>query len=351
MANPLNQLGKLVSKPVDVLTDAVHRPNSVGRHRPMYPMNVVDAIRGKSLEDSVKGRIVMITGASSGIGAVTAVRIGAAGGEVVLVARGREKLEETAREVEAAGGTAHVYPCDLSDMDAIPEMAQQVLKDLGCVDVLINNAGRSIRRSLELSYDRFHDYQRTMQLNYFAPVRLMLELLPGMRERGFGHVINVSSIGVQTRVPRFGAYIASKAALDMLCDAWQAETRNDNVRFSTIHMVLVRTPMISATTIYQKFPALTPDEAADVLCDAIVHRPRRVSPAFGQVAAFADAISPQIMDRVRGVGFRMFPDSKAARGGEKAEPAAAAADPGAMSDEELSAAGRLFTGVTRGNHW
>jgi short-subunit dehydrogenase len=237
----------------------------------------------------------------------------------VLVARGREKLNETAAAVKKAGGEAHVYPCDLTDLDAIEAMAEQVLADLGRVDILINNAGKSIRRSLKLSYDRMHDYQRTMQLNYFAPVRLMLSLLPGMREREFGTVINVSSIGVLTRVPRFGAYIASKAALDILCDAWQAETHSDNVRFSTVHMSLVRTPMIEATTIYQRFPVLTPDQAADVLCEAIIHRPRRVSPPFGQLAAFADAMSPAIMDRVRNQGFQLFDDSAAARGEKDAK--------------------------------
>ena len=159
-----------------------------------------------------------------------------------------------------------------------------------------------------------HDYQRTMQLNYFAPVQLMLTLLPGMRERGFGTVVNVSSIGVLTRVPRFGAYVASKAALDMLCDTWQAETHSEDVRFCTVHMSLVRTPMIEATTIYQRFPVLTPDQAGEVICEAIVKRPRRVSPPFGQLAAFADAMSPSIMDRVRSQGFQLFADSAAARG-------------------------------------
>jgi short-subunit dehydrogenase len=208
--------------------------------------------------------------------------------------------------------------------------------------VLINNAGRSIRRSLELSYDRMHDYQRTMQLNYFAPVQLMLKVLPGMRERGFGHVVNVSTVGVQTRVPRFGAYIASKAALDTLCDAWQAETHTDDVAFTTIHMALVRTPMISATTIYDRFPTLTPEEAADVLCHAIIHRPRRYSPPFGSVAAFADSISPQIMDRVRSRGFQLFQDSAAAKGADGAE---------AKPDEPITREGRVFAEVTRGVHW
>ena len=160
-----------------------------------------------------------------------------------------------------------------------------------------------------------------MQLNYFAPVQLMLKVLPGMRERNFGQVINISSVGVQTRVPRFGAYIASKAALDTLCDAWQAETHTENVRFTTVHMALVRTPMIEATTIYDRFPTLTPEEAAEVLCHAIIHRPRRYSPPFGTVAAFADAVSPQIMDRVRSRGYQLFDDSAAAKGqkGKKAK--------------------------------
>ncbi|MGZ4181072.1 MAG: SDR family NAD(P)-dependent oxidoreductase [Solirubrobacteraceae bacterium] len=337
--NPAKTAIDLIGKPVGAVSHALNRPSVMGRNRPLYGLNLLDAIRGSSLEDAVRDRVVLITGASSGIGAVTARRIGEAQGEVVLVARGREKLEETAAAVKKAGGEAHVYPCDLTDLDAIGEMAEQVLSDLGRVDILVNNAGKSIRRSLKLSYDRMHDYQRTMQLNYFAPVRLMLALLPGMREREFGTVVNVSSIGVLTRVPRFGAYIASKAALDILCDAWQAETHSDNVRFSTVHMSLVRTPMIEATTIYQRFPVLTPEQAADVLCEAIVHRPRRVSPPFGQLAAFADAMSPAIMDRVRNQGYQLFDDSAAARGEKDSKPA------------EVSPRARAFAEVTRGVHW
>jgi short-subunit dehydrogenase len=337
--NGAEQVARMLGKPAGVVAKAITGPTAIGRYRPLYPLNLLDALRGGNLQDAVRDRIVMVTGASSGIGAATAIQIGAAGGEVVLVARGVDKLEQTAEAVRAAGGTAHVYPCDLSDLDAIDAMADRVLADLGRVDILVNNAGRSIRRSLELSYDRPHDYQRTMQLNYFAPVQLMLKLLPGMRERGFGQVINVSSAGVQTRVPRFGAYIASKAALDTLCDAWQAETRTDNVRFTTVHMSLVRTPMISATTIYDRFPALTPEDAAGVLCHAIVHRPRRYSPPIGTVAAFADALSPQIMDRVRNRGFELFDDSAAAKGKN------------AKSDEPISTQGRVFAEITRGVHW
>ena len=338
--NPAKTAIGLVTKPAGAVAHALNRPSSAGRNRPLYGLNLLDALIGGSLEDAVKDKVTLITGASSGIGAVTAVRLGAAGGTVVLVARGREKLDETAELVEAAGGTAHVYPCDLTDLEAIKAMALQVEEDLGRVDILVNNAGRSIRRSLELSYDRMHDYQRTMQLNYFAPVQLMLALLPGMRSRGFGTVVNVSSIGVLTKVPRFGAYIASKAALDTLCDAWQAETHSDGLRFSTVHMSLVRTPMIEATTIYQRFPVLTPDDAAEVLCETIIHRPRRVSPPFGQVAAFADAVTPTIMDRVRNQGYQLFSDSAAAKG-----------QLGAAEAEEVSALARAFAGLTRGNHW
>jgi short-subunit dehydrogenase len=337
--NPAKTAFSLIGKPVGMVSQALNRPSALGRNRPLYPLNLLDAVRGDSLADTVRDRVTLITGASSGIGAVTAERIGAAGGEVVLVARGREKLEQTAEAVESAGGRAHVYACDLTDLDAIGNMAERVEADLGQVDILVNNAGKSIRRSLELSYDRMHDYQRTMQLNYFAPVQLMLALLPGMRERRFGTIVNVSSIGVLTRVPRFGAYIASKAALDILCDAWQAETHSEDVRFCTVHMSLVRTPMIEATTIYQRFPVLTPDQAAEVLCEAIVRRPRRVSPPFGQFAAFADAMSPSIMDRVRNQGFQLFEDSAAARGEKDGKPA------------EVSAPARAFAEVTRGVHW
>ena len=310
--NPLKQIAGVAVKPVGGLARALNRPTAAGRWRPLSALNLVDALRGDRLEHVVRDRVVLITGASSGIGAVTAVQVGAAGGEVVLVARGAEKLEETATAVRATGGTAHVYPCDLNDLDANTAMAERVQADLGRVDILVNNAGRSIRRSLELSYDRPHDYERTMQLNYFAPVHLMLALLPGMRERGYGHVINVSSIGVQTRQPRFGAYIASKAALDTVCDAWQAETHADDVRFTTVHMSLVRTQML-ATTTYDRFPVLTPDDAGAVLCEAMVDRPRRVSPPAGQLAAIADFLSPELADRIRSRAFHFFPDSTAAK--------------------------------------
>ncbi|OBA76629.1 oxidoreductase [Mycobacterium sp. 1554424.7] len=338
--NLLGDLTNLVEKPFAAVSNIINTPNSAGRYRPFYLRNLLDAVQGRTLRDAVQGCTVLITGGSSGIGAAAAKKIAEAGGVVVLVARTRENLEKVGAEIEGNGGIAHVYPCDLTDMDAIAAMADQVLDDLGGVDILINNAGRSIRRSLELSYDRIHDYQRTMQLNYLGAVQLILKFIPGMRERGFGQIINVSSVGVQTRAPRFGAYIASKAALDSLCDALQAEVVNDDIKFTTVHMALVRTPMISPTTMYDKFPALTPDQAAGVIADAVVHRPRRASSPFGQFAAVADAVNPAVMDRLRNRAFAMFKDSDAAKGGESSSDA-----------ESFDKRSETFVRATRGIHW
>ncbi|HWX98619.1 MAG TPA: SDR family NAD(P)-dependent oxidoreductase [Mycobacterium sp.] len=339
----LGDLTNLVEKPFAAVSDIINTPNSAGRYRPFYLRNLLDAVQGRTLNDAVEGKVILITGGSSGIGAAAAKKIAEAGGVVVLVARTLENLEKVADEIRSNGGTAHVYSCDLSDMDAIAAMADKVLDDLGGVDILINNAGRSIRRSLELSYDRIHDYQRTMQLNYLGAVQLILKFIPGMRERGFGQIINVSSAGVQTRAPRFGAYIASKAALDTLCDALQAETVNDDVRFTTVHMALVRTPMIGPTTMYDKFPTLSPDQAAGVITDAIVHRPRRVSSPFGQFAAVADAVNPAVMDRLRNRAFGMFEDSDAAKGSESTT------DTG--DSKQFDKRSETFVRATRGIHW
>jgi NAD(P)-dependent dehydrogenase (short-subunit alcohol dehydrogenase family) len=336
----LGDITNLVEKPFAVVSNIINTPNSTGRYRPFYLRNLLDAVQGRTLDDAAVGRTVLITGGSSGIGAAAAKKIADAGAQVVLVARTPENLEKVADDIRADGGTAHVYPCDLSDMDAIAAMADQVLNDLGGVDILINNAGRSIRRSLALSYDRIHDYQRTMQLNYLGAVQLILKFIPGMRERGFGQIINVSSVGVQTRAPRFGAYIASKAALDSLCDALQAEVVNEDVKFTTVHMALVRTPMISPTKMYDKFPALTPDQAAGVITDAIVHRPRRASSPFGQFAAVADAVNPAVMDRVRNRAFGMFQDSSAAKGGESD-----------TDTSQFDSRSETFVRATRGIHW
>ncbi len=272
-----------------------------------------------SLEGNVSGKVVLITGASSGIGKTSALRLAEAGAHVLLVARSAEKLEETAKEIEELGGASTIYQADVSDLEDCDRLVSEVLADHGFVDVLINNAGRSIRRSLELSYDRFHDFERTMQVNYFGAVRLTMGLLPSMAERKQGHVINMSSISALTPSPRFSAYVASKSALDAWTRAAAVEYSDLNVRFTTINMPLVRTPMISATSIYDSMPVLTPDEAADMVCEAVIKKPKRIATHLGIGLQVMTALAPRFSEIVMNIVFRMFGDSAAAKGEKGAE--------------------------------
>jgi NAD(P)-dependent dehydrogenase (short-subunit alcohol dehydrogenase family) len=297
-----------------------------------------DLHKDRSFEGAVNGRAVLITGASSGIGRATARKVAAAGGIPLLVARTPERLQETVEEIAAAGGSAYAYPCDLADLDAIDELVQRVLADHPAVDVLVNNAGRSIRRSVALSYERFHDFERTMQLNYFGAIRLTMGLLPHMRARGGGHVVNVSSIGAQTNPPRFSAYVASKAALDAWTRVVGSETIGDGVTFTTIHMPLVRTPMIAPTKMYDAFPAITPEQAADLVCDAIRARPKTIGTRLGTFGEVAYALFPKAVDQVLHAAYKVFPDSAAARGER---------DPAEKASMEQIAMANLMRGV----HW
>jgi NAD(P)-dependent dehydrogenase (short-subunit alcohol dehydrogenase family) len=308
-----------------------------------------DLFRERSLASAIQGKRIMITGASSGIGLETALKIGEAGGEVLLVSRTREKLEEVARRVEEAGGTAHVHPGDLSDLDDIDRLTQEVLDDHGGIDILVNNAGRSIRRSVAGSYDRFHDYERTMRLNYFGALKLILAFMPGMRERKSGHIINVSSIGVQTNTPRFSAYVASKAALDAFSRCAAPECIGDNVRFTTIYMPLVRTPMIAPTDIYKAFPTLTPAEAAQMLCDAMIDKPKRMASRLGAFGEVLYAVSPKTVDIVMNAAYNLFPDSKAAAPERDGKPLPAAEKGG--DDEEMSTEAVAMAYLMRGVHF
>jgi short-subunit dehydrogenase len=290
-------------------------------------------ILAPSLSGAVRGRTVLITGASQGIGKSTALKLGDAGGSVLLVARSRDKLEDVATEVEQRGGSAHVHPCDLTDPDGVDRMAAEVLKQHGQVDVLVNNAGKSIRRSVDRSYDRFHDYQRTMQLNYFAPVKLILDLLPVMREQGSGHIINISTMGLQVNTPRFAAYLASKAALDAFSRSIGPEVLGDGVHITTIYMPLVRTPMIAPTKIYDRFPTLSPEDAADLICGAIRKRPKRVATALGSLGQLTYALVPGAQDLLVNRAYQLFPEG----------------DP--KPDRRTEAERRAFARATRGVHW
>ncbi|HEX7222015.1 MAG TPA: SDR family oxidoreductase [Candidatus Limnocylindrales bacterium] len=308
-------------------------------------------LQGKaSLEKAVSGKIVMVTGASSGIGKSAALKIADAGGIVLLVARTPEKLEETRDVIEHGGGVAYIHRCDLSDMEDIDRMCAEVLEQHGHVDVLINNAGRSIRRSIALAYDRFHDFERTMQLNYFGPVRTILRLLPTMRERKSGQIINVSSIGVQTNMPRFSAYVASKSALDAFSRCIASEIVDDGVGITTIHMPLVRTPMIAPTKMYDRFPTITPEEAADMICDGIVYKPKRIATPVGTLGQILYAINPKSMDYILNSAYHMFPDSTAAKGGKKKDPAAVPQQ-GTTTDEQANNQQIAFAYLMKGVHW
>jgi NAD(P)-dependent dehydrogenase (short-subunit alcohol dehydrogenase family) len=313
-------------------------------------LRVVRRVRGRaSLESAVRGRVVMVTGASSGIGKSAAMKIADAGGIVLLVARTAEKLEETRDTIEARGGSAFVHAADLSDMDDIDRMADEVLAQHGHVDILVNNAGRSIRRSIALSYDRFHDFERTMQLNYFGAVKLILKLLPVMRERRAGQIINVSSIGVQTNTPRFSAYVASKAALDAFSRCIASEIVDDGVSVTIIYMPLVRTPMIKPTKMYDRFPTITPDRAAEMITDAIIHKPKRIATPLGTLGQILYAINPRSIDYILNSAYKLFPDSSAAKGEKPREQRTAAAP--ATANEQASREQVVFASLMRGIHW
>ncbi len=296
--------------------------------------------KDRSLSGAVRGKVVLVTGASSGIGRATAVKCADAGATVLLVARSLDKLEETKAEIERAGGVAHIHRCDMSDIEDVERMAEEVLTYHGHVDILVNNAGRSIRRSVELSYGRFHDYERTMQVNYFGAVRLILALLPRMQERKSGHVINISSIGTQTNPPRFSAYVASKAALDAFGRVIASEVIDDGIHITTIHMPLVRTPMIAPTRMYDVFPAITPEEAAEMIAKAMIGQPKKVATHLGTLGEVIYAIAPTFSDRILNQAYRLFPESQAARG-----------KGGEAPDRAPTTEALAFAHLMKGVHW
>lgn len=295
----------------------------------------------RSLSGHVKGKIAVVTGGSSGIGRATSVMLGKAGAKVVIVARGEEELIETQQIIEQDGGNAVYYTADLTDMDDCDRLVKQIVEEQGCPDVLVNNAGRSIRRSLALSYDRFHDFTRTMQLNYFGALKLILGFLPHMEKQRCGQIVNISSIGVLSNAPRFSAYVASKAALDAFSRCAASEFSDTGIAFTTINMPLVRTPMIAPTKMYENVPTISPEEAADMVKNAIIFRPLRIATRLGIFSQVLHLLMPKVTEIIMNSAFRMFPDSAAAKGmkgrDQQEQPA---------SQEQIA-----FASLMRGIHW
>ncbi|MBZ0133718.1 MAG: SDR family oxidoreductase [Rhodocyclaceae bacterium] len=285
-----------------------------------------DLFIDRTLKGQVKGKVVLVTGGSSGIGKAVARKVAEAGAITIIVARDPEKLAETKREFEADGLELAAYSADIAHYEQCDDFVKQVVEEYGGVDIVINNAGRSIRRAIENSFDRFHDFERCMQLNYFAAVRVAMGFLPGMIEKKRGHIINISSIGVLTNAPRFSAYVASKSALEAFSRCAASEFADRGIDFTSINMPLVRTPMIAPTKMYQNVPTLSPEEAADLVVSAIIHKPIRIATRLGIFGQVVHAVSPKVAQIIMNTSFRMFPDSSASVGKKEGAPAQPTAD-------------------------
>ena len=284
----------------------------------------------RSLRGTVGGKVVLVTGGSSGIGLAAAHNFAEAGAITLICGRDQNKLDEACAEAKARGYQFIAYAVDIAEQEECEAFVQSVNETHGGVDFLINNAGRSIRRAIESSYDRFHDYERTMQLNYFGSLRVTTGFLPGMVAKRKGHVVNISSIGVLTNAPRFSAYVASKAALDAWTRCASSEFADQGISFTTINMPLVRTPMIAPTGIYNNVPTLAPEEAADMIAQACIFKPVRVATRLGIFGQVLHALVPRVAQIVMNTTFRMFPDSSAAKGAKSGEKSKLSAEAVAM---------------------
>jgi NAD(P)-dependent dehydrogenase (short-subunit alcohol dehydrogenase family) len=297
-----------------------------------------DLFKARNLREAVRGKTVLITGGSSGIGRATALKLVEAGARVLIVARDPQRLARVRAEAEGMGGTIGTYACDLTEPEQCARFLAQLLAEHGHVDILVNNAGRSIRRAIENTYDRFHDYERLMRINYFAAVRVTLGLLPAMVAHGSGQVVSISSIGALTNAVRFAGYNASKAALEAFTRCAAGEYSARGVYFSVVNLPLVRTPMVAPTKMYEQFPLIGPERAADMVCEAIVHRPERLATRLGHFAQLIEMLAPRINRAVMSQGFTMFPESEAAGGA-----------PG--SDSQPTPEMTAFASLMRGVHW
>lgn len=294
----------------------------------------------RHLNARLRGKTVLITGGSSGIGLATALKLAPCGARLLIVGRDGDKLKRAAGEIEALGGQAGRYACDIADPQSCDRLIAQLRAEHGHIDVLINNAGRSIRRAVEHTYDRLHDYERLMRINYFAAVRLTLGLLPGMVEHGGGHVITMSSIGAISNAARFAAYNASKAAIEAFTRCAAAEYADRNVSFTVINMPLVRTPMVAPTKIYDRMHLLQPEQAAEIVCEALIHRPARLTTGLGTAAQLVEGLLPGFNTAFMSENFRMFPESAAARGIPESAP-----------EFQPTAEATAFAALLRSIHW
>lgn len=275
-----------------------------------------------SLRGTVAGKVVLVTGGSSGIGLAAACKFAEAGAITVICARDEAKLDEARKQILIAAGKDAVVvsrSADIADAASCKDLVDWLMAEYGGVDFLVNNAGRSIRRAIESSYDRFHDFERTMDLNYFGCLRVTMGLLPGMVAKRRGHIVNISSIGVLTNAPRFSAYVASKAALDAWTRCASSEYADLGITFTTINMPLVRTPMIAPTGLYNNVPTLSPEEAADMIATACVEKPVRIATRMGISGELLHTLVPRIAQILMNTSFRMFPDSAAAKGDKSAK--------------------------------
>jgi thioester reductase-like protein/NADP-dependent 3-hydroxy acid dehydrogenase YdfG len=273
-----------------------------------------DRARRDDPSGPLQGRHVIITGASSGIGRASAIAVAERGATVFALARSADALDELVAEIRADGGDAHAFSCDVTDSTSVEHTVKDILGRFDHVDYLVNNAGRSIRRSVVNSTDRLHDYERVMAVNYFGAVRMVLALLPHWRERRFGHVVNVSSAGVQARNPKYSSYLPSKAALDAFADVVSSETLSDHITFTNIHMPLVRTPMIAPSHRLNPVPAISPERAAAMVVRGLVEKPARIDTPLGTLAEVGNYLAPRTSRRILHQLYLGYPDSAAARG-------------------------------------
>ena len=289
-----------------------------------------DLFIDRTLRGQVEGKVVLVTGGSSGIGKATIRKLAEAGAIAVTIARDAQALEEVRKEFESAGLRLITHAVDVADPQQCEAFVKFMNEEHGGVDILVNNAGRSIRRGIENSFDRFHDFERTMEVNYFGALRLTMGFLPAMIAKRKGHVINISSIGVLTNAPRFSAYVASKAAMDAWARCAASEFADRGIEFTTINMPLVKTPMIAPTKLYDQVPTLSPEDAADLVVEAIIHKPVRIATRLGIFGALLHSVTPKVAQITMNTSFRMFPDSSAAAHKQQ-EPAQQTADQVAFS--------------------